>query len=147
MEDPLVRLLISFRSINKHSRCMAILVSGWSKRWATQARPTEPLVFYTHSIWMQDCSWEIINDHGGRSRVIYFWMICVGVERHVYLQTCFSELALKYPTKHVGLTQSILHTSSPSHKKCNMFSPWYSWKIAYLTLKQQSFVCCYFKYF
>lgn len=33
--------------------------------------------------------------------------ICVA--RHVYLSTCFREVALKNPTKHVGLKQSRHH--------------------------------------
>jgi len=50
------------------------------------------------------------------------------VERHVYPWTVVSsELALyKDPTKPVGLVQSRHHLI-----KCNLFSPWYGWKIAW----------------
>jgi hypothetical protein len=52
---------------------------------------------------------------------------CGCVEWHVYPQTVVS--VSKNPTEHVGLVHSGHHYH---FIECNLFSPWYSWKIAHL---------------
>jgi hypothetical protein len=67
---------------------------------------------------------------------VWLWImiICRGGATCLPADCCLSELALKHPTKRIRLVESGYHHLF----ECNLFSPWYSWKIVRFGIKQLS---------